>query len=155
MPFGVRHRNLLFGILALQMDFITRDALVQAMNAWILDKAEPLGQILVEHGALQLEKRDLLETLVQAHLEMHGGDAEHSLAAVSATGSARKELEQIADPDLQASLAQVSAARPPDEDSWSRGPITPAAAPADRPDEAARLGGDSSKSSARRCSMPR
>jgi hypothetical protein len=29
-------RNLLFGILALQMDFIGRDALVQAMNAWVL-----------------------------------------------------------------------------------------------------------------------
>ena len=27
-------RNLLFGILALQMDFITRDQLVAAMNAW-------------------------------------------------------------------------------------------------------------------------
>ena len=28
-------RNLLFGILALQMDFITRDALIAAMNAWV------------------------------------------------------------------------------------------------------------------------
>ena len=29
-------RNLLFGILAVQMDFVTRDQLVEAMNAWIL-----------------------------------------------------------------------------------------------------------------------
>jgi hypothetical protein len=35
-------RNLLFGILALQMDFISRDALIAAMNAWVLDKAKPL-----------------------------------------------------------------------------------------------------------------
>jgi hypothetical protein len=28
-------RNLLFGILALQNDFVTRDQLVEAMNAWI------------------------------------------------------------------------------------------------------------------------
>ena len=34
-------RNLLFGILALQMDFVTRDALVAAMNAWVLDKQSP------------------------------------------------------------------------------------------------------------------
>ena len=40
-------RNLLFGVLALQMDFISRDALVGAMNAWVLDKARPLGLILV------------------------------------------------------------------------------------------------------------
>jgi hypothetical protein len=32
-------RNLLFGILALQMDLIGRDALVAAMHAWVLDKA--------------------------------------------------------------------------------------------------------------------
>jgi hypothetical protein len=41
-------RNLLFGILALQMDFIGRAALVAAMNAWVLDKHKPLGQVLVE-----------------------------------------------------------------------------------------------------------
>ena len=46
-------RNLLFGILALQMDFISRDALIAAMNAWVLDKAKPLGQILVEQKALR------------------------------------------------------------------------------------------------------
>ncbi len=54
-------RNLLFGILALQMDFIVRDALVRAMNAWVLDKAKPLSQILVEQGALSTSRRALLE----------------------------------------------------------------------------------------------
>jgi hypothetical protein len=43
-------RNLLFGILALQMDFISRYALIAAMHAWVTDKAKPLGQILVEQG---------------------------------------------------------------------------------------------------------
>ena len=28
-------RNLLFGVLALQMDFLSRDALIAAMHAWI------------------------------------------------------------------------------------------------------------------------
>jgi hypothetical protein len=36
-------RNLLFGILALQMDFISRDQLVAGMNAWVLDKTQPLA----------------------------------------------------------------------------------------------------------------
>src|SRR5438034_967380 len=45
-------RNLLFGILALQMDFISRDQLIAAMNAWVLDKAKPLGQILRAQGTL-------------------------------------------------------------------------------------------------------
>jgi eukaryotic-like serine/threonine-protein kinase len=34
-------RNLLFGILALQMDFISRDALIAAMNAWVIQKHGP------------------------------------------------------------------------------------------------------------------
>lgn len=45
-------RNLLFGILAMQMEFITRDALVAAMNAWILEKQTPLDQILLRQGAM-------------------------------------------------------------------------------------------------------
>ena len=45
-------RNLLFGILALQMDFISRDALVGAMNAWVIQKDKPLGEVLVERGEL-------------------------------------------------------------------------------------------------------
>ena len=36
-------RNLLFGILAVQMDFVSRDDLIAAMNAWVLDKVKPLG----------------------------------------------------------------------------------------------------------------
>lgn len=36
-------QNLLFGILALQMNFITRDALIEEMHAWILDKEKMIG----------------------------------------------------------------------------------------------------------------
>jgi hypothetical protein len=48
---------LLFGILALQMEFITREALVAAMHAWFLDKCKPLGQVLVEQSALRADQR--------------------------------------------------------------------------------------------------
>ncbi len=48
--------NLLFGILALQLDFISRDQLVEAMNAWVLAKHKPLGDILREQDALAAEQ---------------------------------------------------------------------------------------------------
>jgi serine/threonine protein kinase/lipopolysaccharide biosynthesis regulator YciM len=112
-------RNLLFGILALQMDFVTREALIQAMNAWVLDKTKPLGQILLEQGALQPDTLLLLDALVQKHLELHGQDTQHSLAALSSLGSVRKDLEQVADPDVQASLRQVSVARSAGDDSYA------------------------------------
>src|SRR3954447_13135376 len=99
-------RNLLFGILALQMDFISREALIGAMNAWVLDKAKSLGQVLLAQGTLGAEEHALLETLVEKHLQRHGNDPEKSLAAVSPGGPVREELRQFTDPDVQASLAQ-------------------------------------------------
>src|SRR5206468_8322863 len=94
-------RNLLFGILALQMDFITRDALVAAMNAWVLEKHRPLGEVLVERGALDPKFRALLEPMVAAHVERHGGDPAASLAALSSAGGLAADLHRsIADPEV-------------------------------------------------------
>src|SRR5947209_8130511 len=106
-PNRAADRNLLFGILALQMDFVTRDQLVAAMHAWILEKTKPLGRILVEQGALADDEHVLLEALVRKHLEKHGDDAQQSLAAVSFAAPLREELEGIADADVHASLAHV------------------------------------------------
>jgi hypothetical protein len=103
-------RNLLFGILALQMDFISRDALIQALHAWVLKKSMPLGQILVDQGMLTAGHRALLESLVQAHLKQHGDDPRHSLAALPALGAVNPGLRQVTDADLQASLDHVSTA---------------------------------------------
>ena len=44
--------NLLFGILALPMDFRSRDALIRAMNASVRDKTKSIGQILIEQPIL-------------------------------------------------------------------------------------------------------
>ena len=101
-------RNLLFGVLALQMDFISRDALVAAMNSWILEKHQPLGQILVRQGALADEERALLDPLVRKHLEKHGEDAERSLSALSPIGWIKHDLQAVADPELVVSLGHLA-----------------------------------------------
>jgi formylglycine-generating enzyme required for sulfatase activity/serine/threonine protein kinase len=112
VPDPAADRNLLFGILALQMDFVSREALVAAMHAWVLDKGKPLGQILHEQGVLSAERLALLDALLQEHLKQHGNDPEKSLAALSSVGSVRRDLQQVPDADVQASLAQVFADRP-------------------------------------------
>jgi serine/threonine-protein kinase len=101
-------RNLLFGILALQNNFIGRDDLLAAFAAWVADKDRPLAQLLMDRGALDDVRRALLEALVAEHLKQHGGDTEASLAAVSSLGSVRDDLQQLGDPDLQASLAATT-----------------------------------------------
>ncbi len=75
-------RNLLFGILALQMDCITRDALVAAMNAWVLDKSKSLGKILVDHGALAADADDGLSSLRIVLRDFHRRADERQRAAV-------------------------------------------------------------------------
>jgi formylglycine-generating enzyme required for sulfatase activity/serine/threonine protein kinase len=112
MPDPAADRNLLFGILALQMDFVSRDALLRGMNAWVLEKHRPLAAILLEQGALSPEHHVLLEPLVAAHLKQHNNDPQRSLAAISSFRAVRHDLLQIADVDVQASLAHVSAGRP-------------------------------------------
>jgi serine/threonine-protein kinase len=107
-------RNLLFGILALQMDFISREALIAAMHAWVLDKARPLAQILQEQGSLSSADRAALEALVERHLCRHADDPERSLAAV-ASPALREDLLAVADPDLQATLSGLAWRRPEPE----------------------------------------
>jgi serine/threonine protein kinase len=117
MPTAPSDQNLLFGILALQVNFLTRDGLIQGMNAWVLQKHRPLGDILVEQGALSADNRALLEPLVRRHLEVHDNDAQKSLAALRPAGSVRQDLEQIADPDVETSIAHV-ATEPARANSW-------------------------------------
>jgi serine/threonine-protein kinase len=115
-------RNLLFGILALQMDFISRDTLISAMNAWVLAKSKSIGKILQEQGALASDTFALLEALVQKHLALHGNDIEKSLAAVAPAGAIQEDLKTIQDQDVQASLAQFPpAARPEIDPHATRG----------------------------------
>jgi serine/threonine protein kinase len=102
-------RNLLFGILALQMEFIGRDALIAAMQAWVFDKNKDLGQILREHGQLTSERQQLLEALLQEHLKIHAQDPRQSLAALASALAVPEELNGIEDDQVQASLACLAA----------------------------------------------
>src|SRR5438874_11881436 len=89
--------NLLFGILALQMDFITREQLIAGMQAWVLAKELPLAEHLADAGALIHENRRLLEPLVEAHIRRHGGNPQQSLAAISSDAAIPRELAELHD----------------------------------------------------------
>ncbi len=139
MAQGESDRNLLFGILALQMDFIARDDLIAAMSAWVLEKHRPLAEILQGRGALSPGDRALLEPLVRRHIEQHGGDPARSLAALSSASGLRDDLASVAhtDPDVQASVAALErsgsqepwpATRPPSEGSATASIGVPSAA---------------------------
>jgi WD40 repeat protein/serine/threonine protein kinase len=138
MPGHAADRNLLFGILALQMDFITRDALIAAMGSWALEKHRPIGDILVEKAALDPQYRALLEPMVDAHVAQHSGDPAASLAILSALDSVATEIRRsIADPDILASIALVTLKATDEADPYAtvRGTDDPSVArPGSRPE---------------------
>jgi serine/threonine protein kinase/Flp pilus assembly protein TadD len=97
-------RNLLFGILALQNNFVGREALLSAFNSWVVDKSLCLGDLFCERGALAADERSLLDALVAEHLERFENDPVKSLASLSSIGSVRDELSRLGDEELQQSL---------------------------------------------------
>jgi tetratricopeptide (TPR) repeat protein/tRNA A-37 threonylcarbamoyl transferase component Bud32 len=126
-------RNLLFGVLALQLDFITKEALLEAMHAWVLVKERPLADLLVERGDLAAPRRRLLESLVEEHLRQHGGDVERSLAALPALTPICTALDQVADADVRHTLASLSATRSGAGESMKTGEyVPPPAEPTER-----------------------
>jgi tetratricopeptide (TPR) repeat protein/tRNA A-37 threonylcarbamoyl transferase component Bud32 len=105
-------RNLIFGLLALQMDFVTREQLLEAMSAWMLAKHLSLGDILCGRGVLAEDERQVLDLALRKHIQRHGGDPQASLAALRVEPAMREELHRLNDADVQASIAVLQTTPP-------------------------------------------
>ena len=91
-------RNLLVGILALQHGLIDRDTLVEAMQAWLLDREQPLERFIRDRARLNPEEELLLEAISGGRLVLpqdnpfrgrrilfHGHCHQKALAGTAAT----------------------------------------------------------------------
>ena len=87
-----------------------------AFQAWTLDRSQELAEILVGRGDLNGLQRQLLEALMEQHLQKHGGNVEQSLAAVSAGRSTRESLVRLGDEDINATLGHVASGHGSTED---------------------------------------
>jgi serine/threonine-protein kinase len=100
-------RHLLFGLIALQHGIIDPRQLLNAFQAWTLDKSRSLADYLAERGDVDAEDRAAVEALAVRHLKRHGGDPERSLAALNAGRSTRDSLARLTDVEIVASLARL------------------------------------------------
>ena len=96
-------RNLLFGVLAFQDEYIDLAQLAAICRAWASDKSRSIPQLLVERQWLSEQGRDELERKVERKLKRFVGDVHATLGAV-ADGAVRDVLKQVHDPDLSESL---------------------------------------------------
>ncbi len=62
-------RNLLFGVTAVQLQFIEPLDFARAASVWVSEEGKDLGDVLVEMGVLKRENKKLLERLIEAKLE--------------------------------------------------------------------------------------
>lgn len=128
-------RNLLYGVLALQMGLITRDDLIGGLIAWASDRAKPLAQVLIERKALAPDDHPHITHAVRRLQEKHQEDPSACLGSLGfeVVQTVQGLLQTIPDPELQASLTHI-AARESGRDldattAWAHnGPLAQAAA---------------------------
>ena len=96
--------NLLFGVLAVQLDFVSRDELVAATSHWVLDKQQPLSEVFVQQEIISDEESKLIEGFVKKHLQRNGDDPRASLRSIEAFEAIRSTLSNFDDAELRATL---------------------------------------------------
>ena len=82
-------RNLLFGILALQLEYVDSTQFTEACAAWAVAKQKTLSEILVERGWMTPDESREVEQLVERKIEKYAGDVLQSLAMEAAVDSSR------------------------------------------------------------------
>jgi eukaryotic-like serine/threonine-protein kinase len=97
-------RNLLFGVIALQTDAITRTQFIDGCALWASQKQRPLAALLAERGWITPEDRADVERLVDRKLRRHDGDLHASLAELVGD-VVRHSLAQIDDAEIRRSIA--------------------------------------------------
>lgn len=114
-------RNLLVGVLGLQMGLITESALLRALQSWVFRKSVALEEILLEQQAFNADSCRFLKGIAEQYLKLNGDDAAASLASLSSTGPIRRQLHELGDSDLDITLDRVDQLRR-DAESSTEGP---------------------------------
>ena len=91
--------NLLFGILAMKMNFIRQDDLLEAMGIWFLDRQKTLGEILTERQAISPRDCDLLDAMVRESQARQGPPPPKAPARprewIGETGATERDVSQL------------------------------------------------------------
>jgi serine/threonine protein kinase len=96
--------NLLYGVLALQLDLIDANQFAEACAAWAARKNVPLAQLLTERGWLDAEGRADVEKLLARKVKKHQGDVRSSLAE-AADPHVRELMSDIQDGGIQRTVS--------------------------------------------------
>src|SRR5262245_57214535 len=97
---GAVHRDLLFGVLALNAGIIDRTRFADACSAWVSEKETSLADWLMQRGWITAEDKLHIEYLLERAVGKCSGSPEAALATV-ADEPARESLSRLADPAVR------------------------------------------------------
>ncbi|WP_435009377.1 serine/threonine-protein kinase [Tundrisphaera lichenicola] len=112
-------RTLLLGLLALQMDLIDRDALIEALKAWVADRSRPIDQILRKHRAIDAEAQEILNKLARKRLDEREAESGRGAFASSLVELVRGDIARLGDPELSASVGRLGEPAPTEADPYA------------------------------------
>ena len=92
-------RNLLVGVFALQLEFISSGQFVGAISNWVRDKNRSLESVLIEQGSLDPRDADMLNEMVSKHVSQSNGDA-RAITLPETVSRIEDDLTSIGDADL-------------------------------------------------------
>ncbi|KAF0246823.1 MAG: serine/threonine protein kinase-related [Planctomycetota bacterium] len=105
-----RESDLVFGLLALQMNFVSKEHLLECAAVWMNDPKLDMGKLFLDRGHLTPKQHAAVAAMVEAHLDAHAGDPARSLSALKMDRDLRESLLALnVPPDLRQSLAWVQA----------------------------------------------
>jgi hypothetical protein len=105
------NRQLLLGMLAVQLDFISGEQLTTAVDTWRRDKSQTMETILVNRGYLSDDDRQLLAPLATRHIELHAGDANRSLSSLGIADGLAEALQALGDEAIDETVSYASSQR--------------------------------------------
>jgi serine/threonine-protein kinase len=103
-------QNLLFGVLALELDLVTHAQFAEACAVWAARKDVPLAEVLVNRGWLDSEGRADVEKLLARKLRKHNGDVHQSLAE-AADPSVRHAMLNVEDDSIRKTISFLPPSR--------------------------------------------
>ncbi|MEM8944461.1 MAG: WD40 repeat domain-containing serine/threonine protein kinase [Planctomycetota bacterium] len=104
-PFN--NRDLLYGVLAVQMGYVDRRQLISAIGSRHAGDLESMGDVLLHQQVIDEECKRSLDQLVEDHIALHGNDSAKSLATLGGIGSLENELRTLGFSDVNATLAHL------------------------------------------------
>jgi serine/threonine protein kinase len=102
-------RNLLFAVIALQLDILEQAQFAEACAVWALTMERPMDELLLERGWITPKNRQEINHNLERKLKKHRGDVHASLAA-AADSSMREILRSIDQPAVRQSVDELAPA---------------------------------------------